>query len=838
MKKKIFTLLTLLLCVCSGAWADPVTIGLKQINDGVQTVNYKGTLAAPAYNSTTHANVAKDNGTLCEDNQSGRKTTGPDGDYTCSKCFRKLKDNNEGDAKWMAQEWVGYTITVESGYKMSLSNIKATLWDANSSATYAWRVIIENPSGEALYTSEERSSSTSSIGTLTVASPSNVANLSAGTYTVKLQIYQGGGNKYFTVPYLTVDANVEEDATPSYAMTAAVDNEAHGTAEVSEASVLEGNSATFTATSKKGYKFVNWTNTLGGAEVSTDNPYTIASVNAPVSLTANFTNAKSITYSVTESQNGTRTDNFGTDYADDNDKFVAPGNLYLSNDNKTLTGWNDGSATYNIGDEIDCSTGNKTLSPVFDSNSGASFAETLESRNTDFTVTWNMGNDYADFNVENKTAYYVQQATINGDDVDIPMFIDAHTNYSTTGGKVNNVGKDRKTFAQTNKGTIFRIPVINGSVVTINTYAALSTTTINGSTEYEKTNSDKTGTYTYSGETGTIDIVMGEDNQYTYYISVKYPDVPSIVAMPTATRTGYSVTWEGDDASKTTISSSDKVMNGYSVYEIKNGKSVTLTIPTTTMVSKIKVWGTSKDNNASTLTITGANEEKASGTFADRRKANTPAPSQLIFEPTTQTTTYTIKTQDNGSWVIIEVYGTENVAKIGETKWGTFSSTSATTFPVDGISAYKVASIGADKVVVEPVTGDVPANTGLLLYGNAGEYTIPVASTDGSPVDGNLMTAGTGENVTSGYVLSGLHGDFRPVPTSGVVVPYGKAYLSIPNSTRSLSIAFDDETTGINSVESENNGLLNGDFYNVAGQRVAKPTKGLYIVNGKKVIIK
>ena len=33
-------------------------------------------------------------------------------------------------------------------------------------------------------------------------------------------------------------------------------------------------------------------------------------------------------------------------------------------------------------------------------------------------------------------------------------------------------------------------------------------------------------------------------------------------------------------------------------------------------------------------------------------------------------------------------------------------------------------------------------------------------------------------------------------------------------------------------------GQTDGEFYNLAGQRVAQPTKGLYIVNGKKVVIK
>ena len=47
---------------------------------------------------------------------------------------------------------------------------------------------------------------------------------------------------------------------------------------------------------------------------------------------------------------------------------------------------------------------------------------------------------------------------------------------------------------------------------------------------------------------------------------------------------------------------------------------------------------------------------------------------------------------------------------------------------------------------------------------------------------------------------------------------------------------FSDDVTAINKVEAKK--VENGVFYNLAGQQVAQPTKGLYIVNGKKVIIK
>ena len=44
-------------------------------------------------------------------------------------------------------------------------------------------------------------------------------------------------------------------------------------------------------------------------------------------------------------------------------------------------------------------------------------------------------------------------------------------------------------------------------------------------------------------------------------------------------------------------------------------------------------------------------------------------------------------------------------------------------------------------------------------------------------------------------------------------------------------------TTGIDMVKGEGF-KANGELYNLNGQRVAQPTKGLYIVNGRKVVIK
>ena len=81
--------------------------------------------------------------------------------------------------------------------------------------------------------------------------------------------------------------------------------------------------------------------------------------------------------------------------------------------------------------------------------------------------------------------------------------------------------------------------------------------------------------------------------------------------------------------------------------------------------------------------------------------------------------------------------------------------------------------------------------------------------------------------------------EFRKT-TSGTLAA-NKAYLKIPTGegARALSIVFDDEqeTTAIESIASKAIPTDNV-YYNLRGQRVAQPTKGLYIVNGKKVVIK
>ncbi len=67
-------------------------------------------------------------------------------------------------------------------------------------------------------------------------------------------------------------------------------------------------------------------------------------------------------------------------------------------------------------------------------------------------------------------------------------------------------------------------------------------------------------------------------------------------------------------------------------------------------------------------------------------------------------------------------------------------------------------------------------------------------------------------------------------------VPAGKAYLQLPAAAPANAfLSFEDVITAINGIAAEQ---AKQEIYNLAGQRVEKAVKGIYVINGKKVIVK
>ena len=168
------------------------------------------------------------------------------------------------------------------------------------------------------------------------------------------------------------------------------------------------------------------------------------------------------------------------------------------------------------------------------------------------------------------------------------------------------------------------------------------------------------------------------------------------------------------------------------------------------------------------------------------------------------------------------------------------------------MTAYQITDQTGKVITKSEVTSAVQKNTGLLLNGTAGTtYTIPVAAS-GTALSGNKLVAGTGSAISmaSGhtyYVLTYEDGDaqFKKL-TSAVAVPVGKAYLDFPTVIEARSIDIEgDGTTGINMVNGEGLKVNGSGVYDLSGRFIGqwsmvngqlKP--GLYIVNGKKVILK
>ena len=148
----------------------------------------------------------------------------------------------------------------------------------------------------------------------------------------------------------------------------------------------------------------------------------------------------------------------------------------------------------------------------------------------------------------------------------------------------------------------------------------------------------------------------------------------------------------------------------------------------------------------------------------------------------------------------------------------------------------KESSVGLNEVA----SGQIPANTPVVLYLATGGTIYVPAIASASSVGSNDLRVSTGTDVENMYVLANKSNGVGFYPWGGTTdLSAGKVYLQAKASYGAREfIGFgDDETTDIKATLRSNE-MMNGEVYNLAGQRIAQPTKGLYIVNGKKVVIK
>lgn len=184
----------------------------------------------------------------------------------------------------------------------------------------------------------------------------------------------------------------------------------------------------------------------------------------------------------------------------------------------------------------------------------------------------------------------------------------------------------------------------------------------------------------------------------------------------------------------------------------------------------------------------------------------------------------------------------------------TFVSRSGMDFTnVSGVKAYVATSNDNSSVTLTRVRGKIPGGTPLILKVDAinTNYNIPVGCQADAPAVNNL-TAADGVTDLGGddvydYVM--YEGQFCHIGTAAPVA-IGKCYLHFDtdptaDAARALDIRFVDDEEIVTFIDNENLRKEQKQYsvYNLNGQKMSDKTtnnltKGLYIVNGKKVIIK
>lgn len=175
---------------------------------------------------------------------------------------------------------------------------------------------------------------------------------------------------------------------------------------------------------------------------------------------------------------------------------------------------------------------------------------------------------------------------------------------------------------------------------------------------------------------------------------------------------------------------------------------------------------------------------------------------------------------------------------ISSYEWATFVTPSAVQFP-DDVTAYIITEITGGNAKAEQIT-EAPAGTPVIVNGTAGVHKL--LKVEDAVLDYTNMLQVSDGNVTGDgtiFVLAveGGQPGFAPL-ANGKKLSAGKAYLQVDNASGAkINLIFDGESSDIRGIESTVD-FSDGDWYNLQGVKVTNPQRGIYIHNGKKVVIK
>lgn len=334
---------------------------------------------------------------------------------------------------------------------------------------------------------------------------------------------------------------------------------------------------------------------------------------------------------------------------------------------------------------------------------------------------------------------------------------------------------------------------------------------------YVITNIHKTGGKRYMKYTadGTSMIARGEGELpiEATYICHKVGDKYVF-----ANNSGTYLTWRGN--------ATDDCTNGNKGYTTSyNADYNTFTVAANPNVFGCLSFGAKRDHDTHTqsyyiITATGSFQKAGFNDYYDENNS-----SAFTFEEVAYPNTINFNAAQN-------INGVSHIA--------TFSAPFATIIPA-GVKAYYVSAKGTEATMTAIDAQAIPANQGVILTSESGAAVtmVPAAGETAAAITGNQLghSAGNTRSLTAGegYILGNGSEGTAFYPCKAGSLPINKAYL-LGNGESAIVMNFGNAVTGINTIAAP--ASAKAPIFDLSGRRVVKATKGLYIQNGKKVIVK
>lgn len=285
-----------------------------------------------------------------------------------------------------------------------------------------------------------------------------------------------------------------------------------------------------------------------------------------------------------------------------------------------------------------------------------------------------------------------------------------------------------------------------------------------------------------------------------------------------ANNSGTYLTWRGN--------ATDDCTNDNKGYTTSyNADYNTFTVAANPNVFGCLSFGAKRDHDTHTqsyyiITRTGSFQKAGFNDYYDDDNS-----SAFTFEEVTYPNTITFHDAQN-------INGVSHIA--------TFSAPFATIIPA-GVKAYYVSAKGTEATMTVIDAQAIPANQGVILTSETGDAVtmVPAAGETAAAITGNQLgnSAGNTRSLTAGegYILGNGFEGTAFYPCKAGSLPINKAYL-LGNGESAIVMNFGNAVTGINTIAAP--ASAKAPIFDLSGRRVVKATKGLYIQNGKKVIVK